>query len=837
MSQPLYYDKNDGLLCWKNDKGEYIPVKTNLALMPKSLKIENRVLKIFDYDADAWKSVPSVAVAIGQGDFELATVADLQLKQDKALQYPEFNSLLTAELDPGIYNILVRDLGEVSPPVDPTDPPIMEMSEEGNLLDATAIPSQVNNSAILLVSAKYPRVLISGKGIFNESDGIWKEQAGFTENYKSELQEQFESLKTTVEQTEVSTVTCDDAGNLTIITSKIGQADGVTTTLNIKGKDGVTPQLRIKDGYWQISYDGTSWTTLGKATGDNGQDGKDGADGEDGKDGQDGTDGKDGESSIGINIIPILNDVYLDPTTEANGVYSLLTEQTISFSISAMYGTASIPVNLVTGTIMGAGGDWNDSIFSVTTPNTDNTYSTGVKTYTLTADMGPHGTHTFNVPVNFILASQGYDLMASPNCIKRDADGNAENITFSVYGTVSGGGFSKNLGKLTEIELGGCNLQIGDSNSTGTLTDNNDGTWTYTPSKDDKLLEVKLIKDFDVVDLDFLIEIKDGANSRLETSVLSMLDQDGNEVAGIDGTSDTDILLWGGGTHSQAKFAIDHGYYVDTTYTTKIPTLIQKNGEGKLGIFELGKDDHNIEYATVTTPDGRLIFSGQGSIQAQIKEEGASVYTTKAQLTNAYINAQKGVEYNYQEPISMLGTYIDNQSAQDSLSVLSADNVIDCILPDGHNTLKCDIVILPVLYIRFADDINKIISSSNEETSLSFIFNLVNTNDTSDIYLLWKGTYTGNTLKEAITPDDETLCLFKRSPFSFTLELDGTKKQHAYKVEAKVELKQGNQPIDQLIALNAMSTIYGGKAWSYENNTKVPHTIIGSNGLLSIYDY
>jgi len=46
------------------------------------------------------------------------------------------------------------------------------------------------------------------------------------------------------------------------------------------GSDGITPQLKIEGGYWYISYDnGTTWTQLGKATGENGADGKDGADG------------------------------------------------------------------------------------------------------------------------------------------------------------------------------------------------------------------------------------------------------------------------------------------------------------------------------------------------------------------------------------------------------------------------------------------------------------------------------------------------------------------------------------------------------------------------------
>ncbi len=60
------------------------------------------------------------------------------------------------------------------------------------------------------------------------------------------------------------------------------------------GKDGITPQLKIENDYWYISYDnGQTWTMLGKATG---EDGQDGADGKDGQDGTNGADGKDGES-------------------------------------------------------------------------------------------------------------------------------------------------------------------------------------------------------------------------------------------------------------------------------------------------------------------------------------------------------------------------------------------------------------------------------------------------------------------------------------------------------------------------------------------------------------
>ena len=52
------------------------------------------------------------------------------------------------------------------------------------------------------------------------------------------------------------------------------------------GKDGITPQLKIENNYWFISYDyGQSWTLLGKATG---EDGKDGANGSNGANGENG---------------------------------------------------------------------------------------------------------------------------------------------------------------------------------------------------------------------------------------------------------------------------------------------------------------------------------------------------------------------------------------------------------------------------------------------------------------------------------------------------------------------------------------------------------------------
>ena len=84
------------------------------------------------------------------------------------------------------------------------------------------------------------------------------------------------------------------------------------------GKDGVTPQLKIEEGYWFISHDnGATWTQLGKATG---EDGKDGIDGEDGKDGQNGADGKDGQDG---------DSMFQSVTQDENYVYFTLADGTV----------------------------------------------------------------------------------------------------------------------------------------------------------------------------------------------------------------------------------------------------------------------------------------------------------------------------------------------------------------------------------------------------------------------------------------------------------------------------------------------------------------------------
>ena len=68
--------------------------------------------------------------------------------------------------------------------------------------------------------------------------------------------------------------------------------NGATGAPGAAGKDGVTPQLKIENGMWYVSYDnGASWIELGQATGDQGPQGSTGATGPQGPQGNPGENG------------------------------------------------------------------------------------------------------------------------------------------------------------------------------------------------------------------------------------------------------------------------------------------------------------------------------------------------------------------------------------------------------------------------------------------------------------------------------------------------------------------------------------------------------------------
>ena len=111
----------------------------------------------------------------------------------------------------------------------------------------------------------------------------------------------------------------DDEGNKLPVSGKNGNdgenGEGSDGESGTAGKDGVTPQLKIENGYWYVSYDnGTTWVELGKAVG---EDGKNGQNGKPGADGQPGKDGIDGDS------------MFSNVTYDDNNVYFTLTDGSV----------------------------------------------------------------------------------------------------------------------------------------------------------------------------------------------------------------------------------------------------------------------------------------------------------------------------------------------------------------------------------------------------------------------------------------------------------------------------------------------------------------------------
>ena len=91
-----------------------------------------------------------------------------------------------------------------------------------------------------------------------------------------------------------------------------------------EGKNGITPQLKIENDYWYISYDnGSTWTILGKATGN------------DGNDGVNGTNGKNGDSFF-QSVTQDENNVYLTLADGTTITLAKRSELAIYFDLSSL---------------------------------------------------------------------------------------------------------------------------------------------------------------------------------------------------------------------------------------------------------------------------------------------------------------------------------------------------------------------------------------------------------------------------------------------------------------------------------------------------------------------
>lgn len=93
--------------------------------------------------------------------------------------------------------------------------------------------------------------------------------------------------------------------------------DGQDGNDGTNGVNGNTPQLKIENNYWYISYDGPNWTQLGKATGADGKDGTNGTNGSDGAKGDKGDKGDAGDT------------IFRSVTQDDNYVYFTLSDGTL----------------------------------------------------------------------------------------------------------------------------------------------------------------------------------------------------------------------------------------------------------------------------------------------------------------------------------------------------------------------------------------------------------------------------------------------------------------------------------------------------------------------------
>lgn len=236
MGNNLYYDLNDGLLCWKDENGNFIPVVTNSALAPDNLQIKDNKLWIFDYEKNDWKVV---------GDFEFASHADLETKQDKIISVSNINTLIETYKDPGVYNIAISN---------------NQFSSETAILLVSRIFNATSFSKILLTTEGISVVEENQWKLYkwNKLDELEKKQNDFDieiEQIHNELQNNFE----VIQEKKFSTVTCDASGNLTITTSTIDGTSTNTYSINVKGQDG-KDGIDGKDG--QTPHIGTSGTWM-----------------------------------------------------------------------------------------------------------------------------------------------------------------------------------------------------------------------------------------------------------------------------------------------------------------------------------------------------------------------------------------------------------------------------------------------------------------------------------------------------------------------------------------------------------------------------------------------
>ena len=168
----------------------------------------------------------------------------------------------------------------------------------------------------------------------------------------------------------------DESGNKIPTTGKDG-ADGSQGEIGATGpqgpqgeagKDGITPQLKIEDGRWLVSYDsGQSWVEVGQATGDQGPQGATGATGPQGPQGEQGIQGeagKDGDSFF-QSVTQDEENVYL---TLADGTKFSVPKTPSAAAVLTLANTTGFTATF-NGTVIRSSLDLKVTVYYSTTPD------------------------------------------------------------------------------------------------------------------------------------------------------------------------------------------------------------------------------------------------------------------------------------------------------------------------------------------------------------------------------------------------------------------------------------------------------------------------------------
>ena len=277
--------------------------------------------------------------------------------------------------------------------------------------------------------------------------------------------------------------------------------------------------------------------------------------------------------------------------------------------------------------------------FSVSRNSTENTLKSYIPgTYTFTVS---DGVRSVAITITLAIGATVYDLVATPMYVHYNPSSNTyDEIVFSVYTECSGGGYFEEQEITTGFELKYSNESNSNSQALGTskeyqIDSNTSITrYYYTPTAEEAVTVNCYTSDGALQDFVILPVVRDGAPGTLEASVLEVKEGT-TTVAGLNGTADSEALLWGGGTWQEAAEASASSTFSKGSGKGAITTLIKKDGTGKIGVFQI-----NDSQALVQTSDGKVIIDSNNGIQIIDKSDNI-----RAVISSKSINDVDNITY------------------------------------------------------------------------------------------------------------------------------------------------------------------------------------------------